>query len=70
MVQAKVLEAAEVRAKIAEAEYSIGLLIYDNWIIIENALVAAKKVFVNAKLNAMIAEANWVQAKGGTLDYD
>ncbi|MFA6320311.1 MAG: TolC family protein [Candidatus Omnitrophota bacterium] len=69
-VQAKVLEAAEVRARIAEAEYSIGLLIYDNWIIIENALVAAKKVFVNAKLNAMIAEANWVQAKGGTLDYD
>lgn len=70
MVQAKVLEAAEVRAKIAEAEYSIGLLIYDNWIIIENALVAAKKVYVNAKLNAMIAEANWIQAKGGTLDYD
>lgn len=69
-VQRKVLEAAEVRAKIAEAEYSIGLLIYDNWIIIENDLVSAKKNFVNAELNALIAEANWIQAKGGTLDYD
>ncbi len=69
-VQLKVLTAAEERAKIAEAEYSIGLLIYDNWIIIENNLVSAKKTFVNAELAALLAEANWIQAKGGTLDYD
>ncbi len=69
-VQQKVLIAAEERARIAEAEYSIGLLIYDNWIIIENDLVSAKKNFVNAELSALIAEASWVQAKGGTLDYD
>ena len=69
-VQRKVLEATEERARIAEAEYSVGLLIYDNWIIIENNLVSAKKTFVNAELSALIAEANWVQAKGGTLDYD
>ena len=69
-VQRKVLEAAEERARIAEAEYSIGLLIYDNWIIIENNLVSAKKSFVNAELTALIAEASWIQAKGGTLDHD
>lgn len=69
-VQRKILEAAEVRARIAEAEYSIGLLIYDNWIIIENNLVLAKIAFVNAELNALTAEANWIQAKGGTLDHD
>lgn len=69
-VQYKVLTATEERARISEAEYSIGLLSYDNWIIIEDNLVSAKKNFVNAQNTAMIAEANWVQAKGGTLDYD
>lgn len=69
-VQRKSLDAAEQRAKIAVAEYSIGLLSYDNWIIIENNLVAAKKAFINAQTAALVAEANWIQAKGGTLDYD
>ena len=69
-VQKKVLEAAQERAKIAEAEYSIGLVSYNDWIIIENNLVSAKTTFVNAELAALIAEANWIQAKGGTLDYD
>ena len=70
VVQQKVLDAAEERDKIAEAEYSIGLISYDDWIIIENNLVSAKMTFVSAELNALTAEANWVQAKGGTLDYD
>lgn len=69
-VQSRALEAARERARIAEAKYAIGLLSYDNWIIIENNLVAAKKVYLNARMTAMVAEANWVQAKGGTLDYD
>ncbi|MDO8535688.1 MAG: TolC family protein [Candidatus Omnitrophota bacterium] len=69
-VQLKALEAARERAKISEAEYSIGLLSYDNWIIIENNLVAAKKSYITAQNAALVAEANWVQAKGGTLDYD
>lgn len=69
-VQRKFLEATEERAKIARAEYAIGLMSFDNWIIIENNLVTAKKSFVNAELNSVIAEAGWIQAKGGTLDYD
>ena len=69
-MQKKVLSAAEERARISEAEYSIGLISYDNWIIIENNLVSAKKSFVTAELAALISEANWIQAKGGTLDYD
>lgn len=69
-VQKKSLEATTERAKIAEAEYSIGLLLYDNWIIIENNLVSAKKSYVTAQNAALVAEAAWVQAKGGTLDYD
>jgi len=69
-VQQKFLEATEERAKIARAEYAIGLMSFDNWIIIENNLVTAKNSFVNAELNAVIEEAGWIQAKGGTLDYD
>jgi len=69
-VQQKSLEATEERAKIARAEYAIGLMSFDNWIIIENNLAATKKTLVNAQANALIAEANWIQAKGGTLDYD
>jgi len=69
-VARKSLEAAEERARIAEAEYSIGLLIYDNWIIIENNLVTAKRTFLSTERDALVAEANWVQAKGETLDHD
>ncbi|MDD5634347.1 MAG: TolC family protein [Candidatus Omnitrophica bacterium] len=69
-VQRKFMEAAKERARISDAEYSIGLSIYDNWIIIENNLVSAEKALVTAERDAMIAEANWIQAKGGTLDYD
>jgi outer membrane protein TolC len=69
-VTKKSLDAAEERAKIAEAEYSIGLLIYDNWIIIENNLVTAKRTYLSSERDALIAEANWIQAKGETLDYD
>ncbi len=69
-VQKKVLEAARERAKISAAEYAIGLISYDNWIIIENNLVSAKKAYISAQNTSLVAEANWVQAKGGTLDYD
>lgn len=69
-VQRKYLEATEERAKIAQAEYAIGLLSYDNWIIIEDNLVSAKKSHLAAQAAALLAEANWIQAKGGTLDHD
>ena len=69
-VARKSLEAAQERARIAEAEYSIGLLIYDNWIIIENNLVTAKRTFLSNERAALIAEANWIQAKGETLEHD
>jgi len=69
-VQRKALEAAQERAKISTAEYAIGLLLYDNWIIIEDNLVSAKKSYISAQNASLVAEADWVQAKGGTLDYD
>jgi len=68
-VEKKFLDAAEERAKIAEAQYSLGLVQFDNWTIIEDDLVNAKKTFLNAQANALLAEANWIQAKGETLEY-
>jgi outer membrane protein TolC len=68
-VQRKFLAAAEERARIAEAQYSLGLIQFDNWTIIEDDLVRTKKAFLNAQANALLAEANWILAKGETLEY-
>ena len=68
-VQRKSLEAAEERSRIAEAQYSTGFILFDNWIIIEDDLVRAKKSYLEAQANALLAEANWIQAKGGTIEY-
>ncbi len=69
-VQQKFLAATEERSKIAEAQYKIGLMSFDNWIIIEDDLIRAKKAILDNEANAMIAEANWIQAKGVTLDEE
>lgn len=69
-VQKKFLIATEERSKIAEAQYSLGMISYDNWTIIEDDLVSAKKSFLNAQANALLAKANWIQAKGDTLEYE
>jgi len=69
-VKKKFLEATQERAKIATAQYSTGLVAFNDWIIIEDNLVSAKKAYLDAQANLLIAEANWIQAKGGTLDYE
>ncbi|MEI6631280.1 MAG: TolC family protein [bacterium] len=68
-VQNKFLAAIEERARISEAQYSLGLIQFDNWTIIEDQLVNAKKSFLDAQANVLLAEASWVQAKGETLEY-
>ena len=68
-VKQKFLKAAEERAKIAAAQYSQGLIGFDDWVIIEDNFVSAKKAYLDAQANLLIAEANWVQAKGGVLEY-
>jgi len=68
VVQKKQLDAAVDRSAIANAEYSNGLLTFNEWVIIENNLVSAKKSYINAEATMLIAEAQWIQAKGGGLD--
>jgi len=69
-VQRKYLKANDVRAKIARAQYANGLLIFDNWIIIEDNYVRSQKAYVEAGAEMMIAEAVWVRARGETLSYE
>ena len=69
-VQKLNLTATEERSKIAQAQYSIGFINFDNWTIIENNLVSAKQKFLAAEAAALSAEAGWIKAKGETLEYD
>lgn len=68
LVQKKILIATEERSKISQAQYSTGFVTFDNWIIIEDNLVKAKKTFLIAQASALLAEAIWIQAKGETLE--
>jgi outer membrane protein TolC len=69
-VQKRFLDAAIERSKIAGAQYSNGLITFNDWTIIEDNLVNSQKSYMNAQTNALTAEADWVQAKGGMLDYE
>lgn len=68
-VQKKYLEATQERAKIAEAQYSLGLIKFDDWTLIQDDLVRFKKSFLEVQANALLAKANWVAAKGETFEY-
>ena len=69
-VRKKFMDAAEERAKIASTQYETGLISFDDWIIIENNLVITKKNFLRAQADMLLAEAYWIQATGGTLEYE
>jgi outer membrane protein TolC len=66
----KFLEAGRERTKIAEAQYSSGLITFNDWVIIEDNLVSAQKSFLSDEAGALQTEAAWAQAKGETLDAD
>ena len=69
-VQEQFLESADARAKISEAQYSNGLISFDDWIIIEDTLVRTRKSYLEVQAQAMVAETEWIQAKGGTLENE
>ncbi|NLE64306.1 MAG: TolC family protein [Elusimicrobia bacterium] len=67
-VREEFLRASEERAMIAEGQYSSGLVTFDDWTIIEDDLVNYQKSVLQAKVNALVAEGSWLQAKGVTID--
>ncbi len=69
-VEEKYLIAGEERAKISRAQYSIGLINFDDWTILEDNLVRAQKSYLASEAASLVAEANWIQAQGGTLESE
>ncbi len=69
-VQEKALLAAQERSAIAEAQYSIGTISFDSWTIIEDNLVSAKRSYLNARVQSLLSEAGWKEAKGETLENE
>lgn len=67
-VRRRFLSAAQERATISAAQYSSGMLAFDNWIIIEDEFAQAEKALVETQAAALGAEAYWVNARGGTLE--
>ncbi|MBF0619172.1 MAG: TolC family protein [Candidatus Omnitrophica bacterium] len=67
-IQEQFLEASRERARITEAQYSSGLSTFNDWSLIEDALVSNEKAVLQAKASAFTSEASWLQAKGETLD--
>jgi outer membrane protein TolC len=61
------LQAADERSTIAAEQYANGLISFDNWIIIEDALINAQQQELSARIDALLQEANWLNAKGETL---
>jgi len=68
-VQEAYLTATQERSRIAQAQYSTGFIAFDNWTIIEDNLVKAKRTLLDAQANALLTEASWIQAKGEVLEY-
>jgi len=69
-VQLEFLGSSRERSRIARAEYSIGMINFNNWIIIEDALVRSLNAYLDARADLLIAEAEWMQAKGEIVRYE
>lgn len=63
-VRREFLEAADLRAEIARAQYTTGLLSFEDWDLIENDLIDNQKAMLATLRDAVIAEAAWEQALG------
>lgn len=63
-VQQEFLHAAEVRAEIARSLYTSGLLSFEDWDLIENDLISARKEMLISLKDRLVAEAGWEWAQG------
>ncbi|OGR87992.1 MAG: hypothetical protein A3A86_06715 [Elusimicrobia bacterium RIFCSPLOWO2_01_FULL_60_11] len=67
-VQEEFLKASEERAKIARAQYSNGLISFQDWDLIESDLIGSQKDALTARRGAVLAEAAWDRVLGRGLE--
>jgi outer membrane protein TolC len=65
-VQAAQLEAAEMRAAVARAQYEQGLISFQEWDTIENQLITSQRNWLSSLRAADQAQAAWQNALGGS----
>jgi outer membrane protein len=63
-IQEELLEATELRYKIAEAQYQNGLISFQDFNTITDSYVGQQQTCLSSQRDAVIAEANWEQARG------
>ncbi len=63
-VRREFLAAADLRAEIARAQYTTGLLSFEDWDLIENDLIDNQKTMLATLRDAVLAEAVWERALG------
>ncbi|MGH6953523.1 MAG: TolC family protein, partial [Alphaproteobacteria bacterium] len=63
-VQKQFLEAATTRAEIARAQYTNGLLSFEDWDLIENDLIQTRTAVLSSERDAALAKARWDFARG------
>lgn len=66
-VQKQFLEAAEERAQIARAQYTTGLLSFQDWDTIETDLINSQKQTLSSLRDAVLSDAEWRKAQGKGL---
>jgi len=63
-IQEQLLEATALRYKISSSDYRNGLSTFEDFNLITDDYVSQQQSVLSAKLNAVIAEAGWEEAKG------
>ena len=63
-VQKEQLDAADVRATVARAQYQQGLISFQDWDTIENSLITAQRNWLLSRKSADQAAAAWQNAMG------
>jgi outer membrane protein TolC len=63
-VQVKQVQAAQAQEEIGKAEYLNGLLIFQNWNLLETALTNQEKTELSDSLSIKTMEANWELTQG------
>jgi outer membrane protein TolC len=63
-LQREILDATALRYKIAEADYRNGLMSFQDFNTITDSYVGQLQTLLSAQLSAVIAEANWEEARG------